>query len=259
VSEANSPYSRALREAIVGAAPRGVLPRYGQPGTHHDRPQVVANRQSATLAVSKNPHLSAVRRASAEPRLAIAWALAVWLTCPRLAHSERDVPVIGGNTTERGELAALASSPAIDVTSEPLGADVHLDRAPAGKTPTRPEQTFAVGFTLRAEPPPAALQPGTSPKLAITKSRSFRLIPAAAIVSGTGLVAFGGVALYLGQLGGPTERYVYTRATPVGVASIVLGLGAIVTGFYFWRGPDGSGLFSAVDRHSSIFVWSGRF
>jgi hypothetical protein len=91
------------------------------------------------------------------------------------------------------------------------------------------------------------------------KSRSFRLIPAAAITAGTGLVAFGGVALYLGHLGRPTDPYRYTRATPAGIASIALGLGAAGAGLYLWRGTDGSRLFGAVDRHGPVVVWCGWF
>jgi hypothetical protein len=181
-----------------------------------------------------------------------------------------------------GELAARASATAVAVTSEPPGADIRLDGSLAGTTParlvtgpgkhlvtvTKPDfvfevrtielesgQSVAVDFLLRAAaaaggppiPPPVPAEP-----------RSFRVIPAAAIAAGTGLVAFGGVALYLGHLGGPTDRYRYTRATPVGVTSIVLGLGAIGAGLYLWRGPDGSGLFGAIDRHSTFVVWSGR-
>jgi hypothetical protein len=184
-----------------------------------------------------------------------------------------------------GELAARTSATAIAiaVTSEPPGADIRLDGSIAGTTPARlvtgpgkhlvtvtkpdfvyevrtvelePGQSVAVDFLLRAAA--AAVGSPITPPVAV-ESRAFRLIPAAAIAAGTGLVAFGGVALYLGHLGGPTERYRYTRATPVGVTSIVLGLGAIGAGLYLWRGPDGSGLFGAVDRHSTFVVWSGRF
>lgn len=183
------------------------------------------------------------------------------------------------------DLDARATPTAIAVTSDPPGADIRLDGSPAGTTPARlstapgkhlvtvtkpdfvyevrtisvePGQVVAVGFTLHAALPAAA--PTPTPSAAGTvETRSFRLIPAAAIASGTGLLAFGGVALYLGHLGGPTDRYRYTRATPVGVTSIVLGLGAIGAGLYFWRGPDGSALFGVVDRHSSLVAWSGRF
>jgi hypothetical protein len=339
-----------------------------------------------------------------------AWAVAAWLASPRSAHAERDVLVVGGGATDRGQLAAVrgaientlrkagwswparlpsqkeadsllkcedshapwtcipatisglrasdvqrvfvlsvesrpapdpvlvltarvivASSPpafvvrqrfcehcstgqlvqaseeltrqlfsdldartaatAIAVTSEPSDADIRLDGSPAGKTPARlvtgpgkhlvtvtkpdfvyevrtlsvePGQTVAVGFTLHAAPstaasPPNTPAPGTLPATGPAEPRSFRLVPAAAIAAGTGLVVFGGVALYLGHLGGPTDRYRYTRATPVGIASIVLGLGAAGAGLYLWRGPDGSGLFGAIDRRGSIMVWSGRF
>lgn len=91
------------------------------------------------------------------------------------------------------------------------------------------------------------------------ESRSLRLLPAGAIAVGTALVAFGGVALYVGHLGGPTDPYRYTRATPVGIASIALGLGAAGAGLYLWRGADGSRLFGAIDRHGPVVVWSGRF
>ena len=182
------------------------------------------------------------------------------------------------------ELAARTGATAIEVTSEPPGADVHLDGTPAGKTPARlvtaagqhlvtvtqpgfvyevrtiqveQGQTVAVAVPLHAAPPAGAAPPGSA--AATTDPPSFRLIPAAAIASGAGLIAFGGVALYLGHLGGTTERYRYTRATPVGVASIVLGAGAIGAGLYLWRGPDGSGLVGAVDRSNSVVVWSGRF
>jgi hypothetical protein len=170
------------------------------------------------------------------------------------------------------------------VTSEPPGADIRLDGSLAGMTPARlvtgpgkhlvtvtkldfvyevrtieveAGQTVAVDFALRAAPAASAGTPGPPPAMG-PERRSFRLIPAATIAAGTGLVAFGGVALYLGQLGGPTDRYRYTRATPVGVASIVLGLGAIGAGLYLWRGPDGTGLFGAVDRRGALVVWSGH-
>ncbi len=185
-----------------------------------------------------------------------------------------------------GDLDARATATAIAVTSEPSDADIRLDGSPAGKTPaqlitspgkhlitvTRPDfvyevrtisvepgQTVAVGFSLRAAVPAAAAPPSTPPATEPAEPRSFRLVPAAAIAAGAGLVAFGGVALYLGHLGGPTDRYRYTRATPVGVTSIVLGLGAVGAGLYLWRGPDGSGLFGAADRHGSFVAWSGRF
>jgi hypothetical protein len=186
---------------------------------------------------------------------------------------------------------AAATATAISVTSEPPGADIRLDGSPAGSTPARlsttpgkhlvtvtkpdfvyevrtislePGRTVAVGFTLHAaastgappaSPPPSSPPTATEP----AESRSFRGVPVAAITAGAGLVAFGGVALYLGHLGGPTDRYRYTRATPVGVTSLVLGLGAIGAGLALWRGPDGSGLFGAVDRHGSFVAWSGRF
>jgi hypothetical protein len=180
------------------------------------------------------------------------------------------------------ELAARASATAVAVTSEPPGADIRLDGSLAGMTPARlttgpgkhlvtvtkadfvyevrtievdPGQTVAVDFALRAALPAVA---SAGPPAIGPESRSFRLIPAATIAAGTGLVAFGGIALYLGHLGGPTDRYRYTRATPVGVASLVLGLGAVGAGLYLWRGPDGTGLFGAVDRHGSWVVWSGR-
>lgn len=183
-----------------------------------------------------------------------------------------------------GDLAARARATAVAVTSDPPGADIRLDGSLAGTTPARlvtgpgkhlitvakpdfvyevrtievaPAQTITVDFLLHAAPAAGAVPPGPPP--APPESRSFRGIPAAAIAAGTGLVAFGGYALYLGHLGGPTDRYRYTRATPVGVASVLLGLGAIGAGVYLWRGPDGEGLFGAVDRHSTSVVWSGRF
>lgn len=184
------------------------------------------------------------------------------------------------------DLDARATATAIAVTSDPPDADVRLDGSPAGKTParlvtgpgkhlvtvTKPGfvyevrtlsvelgQTAAVGFTLHAAPSTAAPPPGTPPATEPADPRLFRLVPAAAIAAGAGLVTFGGIALYLGHLGGPTDRYRYTRATPVGIASIALGLGAAAAGLYLWRGPDGAGLFGAVDRHGSFVAWSGRF
>jgi hypothetical protein len=100
--------------------------------------------------------------------------------------------------------------------------------------------------------PPAAATPTAD-------ARPSRLVPAATITAGAGLVGFGAVAIYLGQLGGPTDRYRYTRATPIGVASLVVGLGAAGAGLYLWRRSDGSGLSGAVDRTGSLVVWSGRF
>lgn len=184
------------------------------------------------------------------------------------------------------DLAARTAQTTIDVTSDPAGADVRLDGSLAGQTPTRlvaaagkhlvtvhkpgfvyevrtiqvePGETILVEFALHTAPLATA---APAPPPAVTtapESRSFRAVPAAAIATGIGLVVFGGIALDLGQLGGPDDRYRYTRATPVGVASLVLGLGAIGTGLYLWRGPDGAALFGAADRHGSLVVWSGRF
>lgn len=167
------------------------------------------------------------------------------------------------------------------MTSEPPDADISLDGKPAGTTNARlattagshvvaiakpgfrsetrtitiaPGQTAGVAVALRgvqtATPPPPVTQTGTKPS---------HLIPAMTIASGTALVGFGGVALYLGHLGSREDRYRYTRATAVGVSATLLGLGAIGAGIYLWRGRDGSGLFGVLDRNSSAVVWTGRF
>jgi len=178
------------------------------------------------------------------------------------------------------ELAARATSTAIDVTSDPTDAEVRLDGSPAGKTHARlvttagnhlisvakPDfvsevrtvhveqgQTTALAVRLHGAPPVSP------PAIETPARRSFRALPTVAIAAGTGLVTFGGVAIYLGTLGGPGDRFRYTRATPVGIASIALGLGAAGAGLYLWRNPDGSGILGAVDSHRSAVVWTGRF
>jgi hypothetical protein len=181
------------------------------------------------------------------------------------------------------ELAARAAATAIDVTSDPPDADVRLDGSPAGKTHARlattagkhlvsiakPDfisevrtvnveqgQTLAVSVTLRAAEGATPLPPPPPPP---DENRAFPWVPVLTLTAGAGLVAFGGYALYLGQLGGPADPYRYTRATPVGIVSIALGLGAAGAGLWLWRRPDGSGLFGTVEQHRSFISWSGRF
>jgi hypothetical protein len=186
-----------------------------------------------------------------------------------------------------GELAARAAVTALEVTSEPAGADITLDGARAGATNTRlvttpgrhvialakpgfvsetrtvgaaQDRATAVEVALHAASPVAPPPPVAAPPVATADtSRSSRAIPAVAIASGAMLVAFGSYALYLGQLGSREDRFRYTHATAVGAGSIVLGLGAAGAGLYLWRRPDGSGLFGAAGHGGSFLVWNGRF
>jgi len=180
------------------------------------------------------------------------------------------------------ELAARTGVTAIDVRSDPPGADITVDGVHAGVTNTRlvaapgthvaviekpgfvsetraltleAGQTTEVSVVLRsatAHPPP-----GSAGDLPVR--RSARLIPGIAIGSGIALVGLGGVALYYGHKGGPEDRYRYTRATAVGVVTGLVGIAAIGAGIYFWRGPDGSGLLGAVAGGATTITWVGRF
>jgi hypothetical protein len=179
------------------------------------------------------------------------------------------------------ELAARTGVTAIDVRSDPPGADITLDGVHAGVTDTRlvtspgthvamiekpgfvsetraltleAGQTAEVAVALRSAAPHPPPGPGGDPP-----GHSARLIPGIAIGSGVALVGLGGVALYYGHKGGPDDRYRYTRATAVGLVTGLVGIAAIGAGVYFWRGADGSGLLGTVTDSATTVTWVGRF
>lgn len=113
-------------------------------------------------------------------------------------------------------------------------------------------KTADISFTL--QPSPAAT---TTTETTAPPARS-RVVPIALVAGGGSLVLLGGIVLYRGQQT-DSGRYRYTRATPVGVTTCLIGLGAIGAGVYlFWKDAD-SGPRVSVARGGIDLSWSGRF
>jgi hypothetical protein len=86
------------------------------------------------------------------------------------------------------------------------------------------------------------------------------LVPLAFVGAGAAAVIVGGVLIYVGQQDGPNDPTRYTRATPIGVVTGVVGLAAIGYGAYLlWRGPTSSGLTLNPTPGGLVAGWAGGF
>jgi hypothetical protein len=206
--------------------------------------------------------------------------LIVISTPPSFAVRQRFCsPCVNGNLVLTGEELAkqlidqpLGPSPItlVSVKSVPPGAEIIIDGAKVGTTdqtlPTSPgkhvvtvekpgffpetrevvvesEHTAEAFLTLRRIPSPPR------PLFAI-----------GSIATGAVFTVFAGVSLYHGQQGGPDDRYRYTRATPVGVVTGLVGLGAVGAGIYLlWRRADGSGPTTSTQDGGAVVGWRGQF
>jgi hypothetical protein len=87
-----------------------------------------------------------------------------------------------------------------------------------------------------------------------------RLLPVLCWVGGAGAIVGGAVSLYYGSKSGPDEKYVYTGATPGGVALVSAGALSIGVGVWLWmRGSRESAPIAAISPEGSYFGWHGRF
>src|SRR6185436_3511895 len=76
---------------------------------------------------------------------------------------------------------------------------------------------------------------------ALASHRGSPVVPLALAVGGAAALVGGGVLVYVGQQDGPDDRRRYTRATPIGIGTGLLGVAAIGLGAYlWWRGPTES-------------------
>jgi PEGA domain-containing protein len=194
------------------------------------------------------------------------------------------------------EVAARSGRTVISIASAPVGAEIILDGERVGATdstfntfpathvvivqkpgflPASREITIEEGktaevyFTLHpsgppqpppSPPPPPPPSPPPDLRSQPPRSPPSYLGPGIAIGAGIPLVIFGGYFLYRGQQGGPGDKYIYPRATAAGVASELIGLGAIGTGIYLlWRDSNQAAPSASVTPGGAIVGWAGRF
>lgn len=80
--------------------------------------------------------------------------------------------------------------------------------------------------------------------------------------TGAVLIATGAVWLYYGAKDGPDEKYIYTRATGLGVAASLIGLGMAATGGYMWwrsMREATAPVVAPVPGGGAVLGWAGRF
>ena len=194
------------------------------------------------------------------------------------------------------ELAARSGRTVISIASAPVGAEIILDGERVGATDStfntfpathvvivqkpgflpasqqitiEEGKTAEVHFTLHPSnpppPPPPPSPPPPPPPPPDLHSQSPRsplsyIGPSAAIGAGIPLVVFGGIFVYRGQQHGPDDKYIYPRGTALGVASGLVGLGAIGTGLYLlWHDSNQAAPSASVTPSGAIVGWAGRF
>ena len=95
-----------------------------------------------------------------------------------------------------------------------------------------------------------------------TTARGHRspVVPLALAGGGAAALVAGGVLIYMGQQDGPDDRQRYTRATPLGIGTGLLGVAAIGLGAYlWWREPTESGIAMSPTPGGVMAGWAGRF
>src|SRR5262245_17340993 len=106
--------------------------------------------------------------------------------------------------------------------------------------------------------PPAKTTPLRIELSEIARRRS-RVGPIALAAGGAVALGVGGVFIYLGQQGGPDDRYIYTRATSIGIGTCVVGAAAIAGAYLWWRGSRTSGVAMIPTRGGVVAGWAGAF
>lgn len=86
-----------------------------------------------------------------------------------------------------------------------------------------------------------------------------RIGPIALAVGGTVALGLGGVFIYMGQQDGPDDRYIYTRATAIGIGTCVAGAAAIAGAYFWWRGSSTSGVALSPTPGGVLAGWAGVF
>jgi len=95
---------------------------------------------------------------------------------------------------------------------------------------------------------------------ALASHRGSPVVPLALAVGGAAALVGGGVLVYVGQQDGPDDRRRYTRATPIGIGTGLLGAAAIGLGAYlWWRGPTESAVAMSPVPGGMVAGWAGRF
>src|SRR5262249_32329410 len=100
--------------------------------------------------------------------------------------------------------------------------------------------------------------PTTDTPSGSTRPARSLLVPGLLIGSGGALILLGGAVIYRGQ---QTEsgKYTYSRATSVGIATGLVGLGAVGAGLYtLWR-DSSSGPTASIAPGTAVVGWSGSF
>lgn len=87
-----------------------------------------------------------------------------------------------------------------------------------------------------------------------------RVVPYSLFAAGGVSIVGGLVGLYLGQKGGHDDPYVYSGATPLGIAGLSVGAAAIGAGVWLWmRGSQESAPVAMVSSNGSYLGWQGSF
>jgi hypothetical protein len=87
-----------------------------------------------------------------------------------------------------------------------------------------------------------------------------RIAPVLLWVAGGGALIGSGIAFYLGQKGGPDDKYVYPGMTAAGFALAGAGAAAIGLGIGLWvRGSRESSPVAAIRPDGGYLGWQGRF
>ena len=170
---------------------------------------------------------------------------------------------------------AMRSETVLELHTVPPGAAVSLDGQSIGTTDadgilvhtTIPGPHKLVvrrtGFATdeRALELPAAKTTPLSVELQSMTARhgGSRIGPIALAAGGTVALGLGGVFIYMGQRDGPDDRYIYTRATSIGIGTCVVGAAAIVGAYFWWRGSRTSGVAMSPTPGGVLAGWAGVF
>lgn len=173
------------------------------------------------------------------------------------------------------DMAVRNQQTILELQTTPAGATVTLDGRPIGIT------NAAGGITQTTYPGPHKLtvqHPGyllnertidlpagqtTTLVLELMRdaeSEHLQYVPIVAVTAGIAALVGSGYLIHLGQQDGPNDRRVYTRATPLGIATGVVGVAAIgYAAYLWWRGPNASGPILSTTSSGFMAGWAGAF
>jgi hypothetical protein len=171
---------------------------------------------------------------------------------------------------------ALRSETVLELRTVPRGAAVVLDGQSIGTTDATGKLTHTTipgphklavhhkGFASdeRTVDLPAAKTTAVSVELQRDTEPHDRspVVPLALAGGGLAALVGGSVLIYVGRQDGPDDRHRYTRATPIGIGTGLVGVAAIGLGAYLWRrGPTESGVALSATPGGLFAGWAGRF